>query len=301
MDKTSFPTQISGMHLKFPELPAEDTSIEGKPSVVHKKSAQKGFDALKNCSETKKTISPETSRRHVELQSQKKSSLSLFGKSLIKNIKDIFRPSSEFTRGETQKKHSLQRDGLLVPEYKFVSPEQTNVNYLEHGLKKFITSENTHNKQQLLFGIKQCFGLADGEPTDENLQKLREIAQEFNKIPEYHHQSKALIQKTDAISEKRKETAAEAAKNMVIAEKQTISASTEHMPSAEPQSLSEADELEFIEKELNSEINDQLDSILKELTHDSAQSPASAKTISSDTLERELKKFDAEIKKILNS
>lgn len=242
MGKVHFQTPISGSHLNLPDLPPE-SSAESTPEVIHAKSEQKGFSALKNCSETTKKMSSDASRQHVTSQSEKKYSFSLFGKSLIKSIKNTFRHSTPISRRDSESKPSLLVDRLLTTEQKISTKEENAAHALVYRLKTGDYSISTQNKQQLSFTIKQCFGVADGEPNSENLKKLLVIAPEFGKISEYQGATEALISKINElipiINEKEKSALQVTGKNTDIPDNQIVPTSTQHIPSTQEQTLNQ--------------------------------------------------------------
>ena len=282
---------ISGRDLNLPDLPPEQPASDLPLKITHAKSEQKARDAQRRCSKTTKKMSPDISRQHVATELEKKSSSVHWGKSLINNIKDKFRHSTGLSKRERQSRFSSAGDAMLKKEYK---PETHTVRNLQHRLGKVLPASDTDKKQQLSFTIRQCFGLADGEPDNNNLHELLRLVREFKKHPESLGTSTQLEQKISEIFKKKNETINESSKNMVMVEKTVVTGAPEHAPTPQLQTLTNAEiiehELDSIERELEEDIfnasgkastgdiTNQLDSILKELSEDIPNSAAHADT-----------------------
>ena len=318
MRKVDLPAPVSGKDQNLSNLsPEKKPASDPLPKITHAKSEQKAQNAQKNCIKTTQTMSAHPSRQHVASQSKKKSSFKFFGKTLIKNIKDSFQHHHSFSKAGTQKQSSLRADAILIQEYQLTSPDKTKVDWLESGLKKIpigqkITEDvnfTLHDKQQLSFTIKQCFGLAKGEPTDENLRKLRAVAPKIGEVsPEYKGPSEVLTKKIDDILSKRSKDAGDGTNNQVTPEKSAVPASVDSTPSTEtkklpqPQSTKPAPDVtdEFM-AEINKVLDDvpgtpappplartasankaatsdEIDSLFKELDYDIFNPPFSTKT-----------------------
>ncbi len=172
----------------------------------------------------------------------------------------------------------------MIKEHKISKQEVHTAANLAHGLGKVLSASDPHKKQQLLFTIRQCFGLADGAPTNKNLNELLQLGPELQKHAEYFSTSKQLGQKINKIFEKQNESTDKSAKNMVMVDKPVVNSAPEHVPTPELQTSKNAEiierELGSIEKRLeedifnasgkasSDDITNELDSILKELSED---------------------------------
>jgi uncharacterized membrane protein YheB (UPF0754 family) len=241
-------------------------------------------------------MSPDLSQQHVATELRKKSSSTHWGKSLINHIKDTFRHSTGLPKQESESKFSSAADGMLIKELKKEThtKETRTVANLEHGLGKVLSSSDTHKKQQLSFTIRQCFGLADGEPTNKNLNELLRLLPELKKLSESRGTSEQLEQIIKENFEKQNEAIDKSAKNMVMADKLVVASAPEHAPTPELQTLTNVEiiehELDSIEKGLEEDISNpsgkastdditnELDSILKELSEDIPNSTAHTDT-----------------------
>jgi hypothetical protein len=77
-------------------------------------------------------MSTDASRQRVTSHSEKKSSFKLFGKALIKNIKDSFQHHHAFSKAGNKKQSLSRADAPVTEEHK--SPSRAD--WLESGLKK---------------------------------------------------------------------------------------------------------------------------------------------------------------------
>jgi hypothetical protein len=133
MSKVNFQPPISGKDLKLPDLPPEEQpASDPLPKITHAKSEQKAHNAQKNCIKTTKNMSTDASRQRVTSHSEKKSSFKLFGKALIKNIKDSFQHHHAFSKAGNKKQSLSRADAPVTEEHK--SPSRAD--WLESGLKK---------------------------------------------------------------------------------------------------------------------------------------------------------------------
>jgi hypothetical protein len=285
METVRFQIPISGKDLKSPKSPLEEKpASDPLPKITHAKSEQKAHSAQRRCSKAAKKMSPDLSQQYVTTELKKKTFSTQWGKSLINHIKDKFRHSTGLPKQESQRKFSSAADGLLIKEPEIPKQEVHTVASLAHGLGKVLSASDTHKKQQLLFTIHQCFGLADGEPTIKNLNELLQLVPELQKHAESFRASRQLEQKINEIFEKQIEAIDKSAKNMVMVDKLVVTSAPEHIPTPELQTLTNAEiiehELGSIEKGLEEaifnasgkasadDITNELDSILKELSED---------------------------------
>lgn len=287
MSKVNFQTSIQVNPSGTPDLPPKSLADS---KVIHAKSEHKALNAQRRCSKTAKKISPDLSQQHVATELRKKSSSTHWGKSLINNIKDTFRHSTGLPKQESQSKFSSAADGMLIKEHKISKQEVHTVSNLEHGLGKVLSSSDTHKKQQLSFTIRQCFGLADGEPTNKNLNELLQRVPELKKHSESFGASEQLEKKINKIFKKQNEAIDKSAKNMEMVKKLAVTSAPEHAPTPQLQTLTNAEiiehELDSIAKGLEEDISNlsgkastdaitnELDSILKELSEDIPNSTA---------------------------
>jgi hypothetical protein len=284
MSKVNIQTSIQVNSSGTTDLPPKSLADS---KVIHAKSENKARNAQRRCSKTAKKMSPDLSQQHVATELRKKSSSTHWGKSLIKNIKDTFRRSTGLPKQESQSKFSSVAEGMLIKEPK---KETHTVANLEHGLGKVLSSSDTHKKQQLSFTIRQCFGLADGEPTNKNLNELLQLVPELKKLSESRGTSEQLEQIIKENFEKKNEAIDKSAKNMEMVKKLAVTSAPEHTPTPQLQTLTNAEiiehELDSIEKGLEEDISNpsgkastdditnELDSILKELSEDMPNSTA---------------------------